>query len=181
MQAQGQGIDRPRAIVVMGVSGTGKTTLSVRLGAELGCPVLEGDAFHSAASVTKMRAGHPLTDADRWPWLDRLGRAIGEASSAEGIAVAACSALKRAYRERLAAASAVPMYFVLLDTAREEIARRMASRDGHYMPPSLLDSQLATLERPMPDERALVLDAARTPERLCAEVRAWLDLVPASR
>lgn len=181
MQAQRQGIDRPRAIVVMGVSGTGKTTLSVRLGAELGCPVLEGDAFHSAASVAKMRAGQPLTDADRWPWLERLGRAIGEASSTEGIAVAACSALKRAYRERLAAASAVPMYFVLLDTAREEIARRMTSRDGHYMPPSLLDSQLATLERPMPDERALTLDAARTPERLCAEVRAWLDLVPASR
>ncbi|RXZ30668.1 gluconokinase [Sphingomonas desiccabilis] len=165
----------------MGVSGTGKTTLSVRLGAELGCPVLEGDAFHSIASVAKMRAGQPLADADRWPWLDRLGAAIGEASSTQGTAVAACSALKRAYRERLAAASAVPMYFVLLDTAREEIARRMASRDGHYMPPSLLDSQLATLERPMPDERALALDAARTPERLCAEVCAWLDLVPAPR
>ena len=181
MQAQRQGIDRPRAVVVMGVSGTGKTTLSVKLGAELGCPVLEGDAFHSAASVAKMRAGQPLTDQDRWPWLERLGHAIGEASSTKGIAIAACSALKRAYRERLAATSAVPMYFVLLDTAREEIARRMATRDGHYMPPSLLDSQLATLERPGPDERALALDAALAPERLCAEVRAWLDMAPASR
>jgi gluconokinase len=180
VQAERQAIDRPRAIVVMGVSGSGKTTLSTRLGGQLGCPVLEGDAFHSVASVAKMKAGHPLTDEDRWPWLDRLGHAIGEAAATNGLAVAACSALKRAYRERLAAASAVPLDFVLLDTARDEIARRMASRSGHYMPPSLLDSQLATLERPGPEERALTLDAACPPDTLSAQVTAWLAVAPAS-
>jgi gluconokinase len=178
VQAERQAIDRPRAIVVMGVSGTGKTTLSGRLALQLDCPFLEGDAFHSAVCVAKMQAGHPLTDEDRWPWLDRLGTAIGEASSRHGLAVAACSALKRAYRERLAAASAVPMHFVLLDTARNEIARRMTTRGGHYMPASLLDSQLATLERPAPDEPAVTLDAARPPDALCTEVLAWLDLSP---
>jgi gluconokinase len=180
VQAERQAIDRPRAIVVMGVSGSGKTTLSTRLGEQLDCPVLEGDAFHSAACVAKMQAGHPLTDEDRWPWLDRLGYAIGDTASSRGLAVAACSALKRAYRERLAAASAVPLHFVLLDTARDEIARRMESRSGHYMPASLLDSQLATLERPGREERALTLDAASPPDALCAEVLAWLAVAPTS-
>lgn len=159
----------------MGVSGSGKTTLSACLADHLDCPLLEGDAFHAAASVAKMRAGQPLTDADRWPWLDRLGSAVGAAAETRGIAVAACSALKRAYRERLSANAAVPLSFVLLDTAREEIARRMTARSGHYMPASLLDSQLATLERPGPDERAVTLDASRSPEMLCAEVLAWIN------
>lgn len=168
----------PIAIVVMGVSGTGKSTLSARLGAALDCPVLEGDSFHAAASVAKMQAGQPLTDDDRWPWLDRLGAAIGQAALAQGIAVAACSALKRSYRERLSAASAVPLRFVLLDTGQDEIARRMTMRAGHYMPASLLDSQIATLERPASDECALSLDAAVPPDTLCAEVLAWIAPPP---
>ena len=161
----------------MGVSGSGKSTLSARLGAALGCPVLEGDAFHSAENVAKMQAGHPLTDADRWPWLDRLGAALGAAAlDAPGaVAVAACSALKRSYRERLSAASAVPLLFVLLDTGEAEIARRMRTRSGHYMPPSLLGSQLATLERPTPDEPAVTLDASRPVDALTAEALAWID------
>lgn len=175
---QGQaGTDRAYAVVVMGVSGSGKSTLSTRLGAALDCPVLEGDAFHSRANVAKMQAGHPLTDEDRWPWLDRLGAALGEAAlAAPGhVAIAACSALKRSYRERLSAASAVPLLFVLLDTGAAEIARRMETRSGHYMPPSLLGSQLATLERPAPDEPAVTLDAARPVEVLIAEALAWID------
>nr|WP_329959225.1 gluconokinase [Sphingomonas sp. Leaf21] len=163
------------AIVVMGVSGTGKTTLSQRLGTTLGCPVLEGDDYHSAANVAKMQTGHPLTDEDRWPWLDRLGAAIGTTARERGIAVAACSALRRAYRERLSRAAGVPLFFLLLDTGAEQIARRMRGRSGHYMPPSLLDSQLATLERPGADECALTLDAGRSPDLLVAEALAWIE------
>ena len=164
-----------RAIIVMGVSGSGKSTLAAALADRLGCPLIEGDAYHSAASIAKMQAGHALTDEDRWPWLDRLGGAIGTAAATTGVAVAACSALRRSYRERLATAAGVPPHFVLLDTARDEIARRMQARTGHYMPGSLLDSQLATLERPQPDEQALALDAARPIAALCDAVLAWPD------
>lgn len=174
VQASGITTGQPHAIVVMGVSGSGKTTLSTRIGAVLGCPPLEGDAFHAAASVAKMRAGEPLTDADRWPWLDRLGAAIGDAARADGVAVAACSALKRAYRERLVAASGVPLGFVLLDTAEDALARRLRARRGHYMPASLLGSQLATLERPDADECALTLDAAQPVDALEADALAWI-------
>jgi gluconokinase len=166
--------DRPQAIVVMGVSGSGKSTLAAALADRLGCPLLEGDAYHAAASIAKMEAGHALTDTDRWPWLDRLGGAIGTAVAARGMAVAACSALRRSYRERLALAAGGPLRFVLLDTVPAEIARRLRTRPGHYMPASLLDSQLATLERPQPDEQALTLDAARPPDVLCAQVLAWM-------
>ncbi|WP_322537943.1 gluconokinase [Sphingomonas sanguinis] len=166
---------RAHGIVVMGVSGTGKTTLSERLGARLDCPVLEGDAFHSAENVAKMRTGHALTDADRWPWLDRLGAAIGEAAREGGTAIAACSALRRVYRERLRTAAGVPLYFVFLDTDTQEIARRMSGRKDHYMPPSLLDSQLATLERPTADECALTLDAGLPPEMLVAHTLGWIE------
>ena len=169
----------PYGIVVMGVSGSGKSTLAALLARHLHSPLLEGDDFHSAANVAKMESGHPLDDADRWPWLDRLGAAIGVAAedraNQTGIAVAACSALKRSYRERLSQASTVPLAFVLLDTAPDEIARRLAGRTGHYMPPSLLDSQLATLERPSAGERAITLDAALTPERLSEDALAWLS------
>ena len=168
----------PYGIVVMGVSGSGKSTLAALLARHLHSPLLEGDDFHSGANVAKMESGHPLDDADRWPWLDRLGAAIGVAAqdraTQNGIAVAACSALKRSYRERLSQASAVPLAFVLLDTAPDEIARRLAGRTGHYMPPSLLDSQLATLERPSAGERAITLNAALTPERLSEDALAWM-------
>jgi len=161
------------AIVVMGVSGCGKSTLAAQLAARLACPNFEGDDFHAAASIAKMRAGEPLDDADRWCWLDRLGAAIGAAVVGEGLAVAACSALKRRYRERLERAAGVPLLFVLLDGAPQEIADRLAARIGHYMSPSLLDSQFAALERPAADERALVLDCDRPVEDLCGDVLAW--------
>lgn len=161
------------ALVIMGVSGCGKSTLAALLASRLGGAMIEGDDFHAAASVAKMQAGHALDDADRWPWLDRLGEAIGVAAR-QGGAVAACSALKRSYRDRLRTASAVPLSFVLLDTEPGEIARRLATRTGHYMPVSLLDSQLATLERPDADECALTLDAGRSPEMLAANVLVWL-------
>ncbi|NYT41940.1 gluconokinase [Sphingomonas sp. R-74633] len=157
----------------MGVSGCGKSTLVAHLAAHLGAPAFEGDDFHSASSVAKMRAGEPLDDTDRWPWLDRLGAAIGAAVRTDGVAVAACSALKRSYRERLEQAAGVPLAFVLLDGEREEIAPRLAARAGHYMAPSLLDSQFATLERPTADERALALHCYRPIEELRGDVLHW--------
>ncbi len=154
------------AIVVMGVSGCGKSTLMHDIANHLACPAFEGDDFHGAANVAKMQAGHPLDDSDRWPWLDRLGAAIGAAVRADVLAVAACSALKRSYRDRLARAADVPLLFVLLEGQREEIAERLAGRTRHYMPASLLDSQLDALEPPTSDENALVLPCSWPVERL---------------
>ena len=164
----------------MGVSGSGKSTLGALLARRLDCPFLEGDDFHDARAVAKMRAGLPLDDEDRWPWLDRLGQAVRAAADADGKVVAACSALKRAYRERLRGAIAVPTRFVMLDAGYDELQRRLAQRSGHYMPASLLDSQLATLERPGRDEAVFTLDAGEPPERLCEIARAWLE-APAAR
>lgn len=159
----------------MGVSGSGKSTLGALLARELACPFLEGDDFHDATAVTKMRAGEPLSDDDRWPWLDRLGTAAGEALRSEGRVVVACSALRRPYRERLREAISAPARFVLLDAGYDELLRRLTQRAGHYMPASLLDSQLATLERPEADEAVFTLDATLPPERLCQIARGWLD------
>lgn len=159
----------------MGVSGSGKSTLGRCLAERLDSTFLEGDDFHSADAIAKMRLGHPLDDADRWPWLDRLGAEAGATAARGGIAVVACSALKRRYRERLAAAAAgIPLLFVLMDAHRELLPQRLADRPGHFMPASLLDSQLATLERPDADEPAITLDAARPPLLLCKEALAWV-------
>lgn len=158
----------------MGVSGSGKSTLGARVAAALGCPFLEGDTFHTPAAIAKMSAGHPLDDEDRWPWLARLGEALGAAVASGGLGVAACSALKRSYRERLTEAVKAPVRFVLLDESAEELARRLENRPGHYMPVSLLESQLDTLERPGPDEPALALDASQPPDALCRATLAWL-------
>ena len=164
----------PLAIVVMGVSGCGKSTLGALLGEALDAPFLEGDAFHSPQAVEKMRAGQPLTDADRWPWLDRLGQAAADAVSAHGTAVVACSALRRAYRARLRAAIPAPVRFILLEHSREELLARLAARPHHYMPASLLDSQLATLERPTPDEGAMIIDTDAAPAVLRDAALDWL-------
>lgn len=160
----------------MGVSGCGKSTLGALLARQLDCPFLEGDDFHAPEAVAKMRAGQPLDDEDRWPWLDRLGAAVAQALASRGAVVAACSALRRSYRERLRAAVApTPMRFVLLDADHDELVRRLTGRLGHYMPASLLDSQLTTLERPHADEAVFTLDAAASPERLCEMTHAWLE------
>jgi gluconokinase len=162
------------AVIVMGVSGSGKSTLGSALAVALGCTFLEGDDYHSSEAVAKMQAGHPLTDDDRWPWLDRLGAAIGATVAREGLAIAACSALRRSYRDRLIQTTSAPTRFVLLDTPRAELQRRVGSRPMHYMPPSLLDSQLETLERPGADEPAITLDADVPVDVLCQEVLRWL-------
>ena len=166
-----------QAIIIMGVSGSGKSTLASLLGQRLDCPFFEGDSFHSDANVAKMRGGEPLTDADRWPWLDQLGQAIGDAVRREGVAVAACSALKHAYRDRLRAAIGAPTRFILLEAGREELVRRVNNRPGHYMPPSLIDSQLSILERPGAGEEALALGSMLTPEQEADRVLDWLAAV----
>jgi gluconokinase len=164
----------PLAIVVMGVSGSGKSTLGALIAARLGCAFLEGDAFHAPAAVAMMQAGHALSDADRWPWLDRIGTALASEVAAHGVAVAACSALKRAYRNRLAGCVPAPMRFVLLDSDAETLHGRVTHRAGHFMPPSLLTSQMDTLQRPQHDEAALTLDARETPEQLVDAALQWL-------
>ena len=158
-------------VVLMGVCGSGKTEVGRLLAAQLGCDFLDGDDFHPPENVAKMRAGTPLVDADRWPWLDRLATEIHARRTDGRGAVVACSALARRYRDRLGIARPNVM-LVHLDGDRDLLARRLASRQGHFMPAALLDSQLATLERPEPDETALVMDIAATPEAIVDGIAA---------
>jgi gluconokinase len=148
------------ALVVMGVSGCGKSAVADSVAKRLGLLAVDGDDLHAPASVAKMRAGQPLTDEDRWPWLDRVGATLGDAVASPAGTVVACSALRRAYRDRLRAACP-GLRFVFLDGDAAIIASRMAARRDHYMPPSLLASQLQTLERPGSDESDVIrLDLA---------------------
>ncbi len=145
------------AVVVMGVTSCGKTTVGEALATALHAEVfIEGDKLHPPANIAKMSAGIPLTDDDRWPWLTRIGNEL----AGTGCKVASCSALKRAYRERITIAASRPVAFIFLSGSRELLAERIAARKGHFMPPSLLDSQLATLEIPAPDELAVTIDIA---------------------
>jgi gluconokinase len=161
-----------RAIVVMGVAGSGKTSVGERLAAALGYPFRDADEFHPAANVAKMSAGVPLVDADRWPWLDAIGTAIHDAG--QGGIVVACSALKRAYRERITARAGRPVTFVFLDASLATLRERIGHRRGHFMPASLLDSQLATLERPSADEDAIRISVEPPLDQVVADVLAQL-------
>lgn len=138
-------------IVVMGVSGCGKTTVATRLAARMQLRMIDGDDLHRPESVAKMRAGIALQDEDRWPWLERIGQSLARTESGSCGTVIACSALKRAYRDRIRQQAPL-VRFVFLDGPAELIGQRMAARVGHYMPPGLLSSQLSTLQRPTPDE-----------------------------
>jgi gluconokinase len=139
------------AVVVMGVSGSGKSTVGAAIAASLGLPFIDGDSLHSPESIAKMRAGTALQDEDRWPWLDRIGASLADAGRWPAGVVIACSALRRSYRDRIRAA-APGARFVFLAGTKALISARMADRSGHYMPGTLLDSQLRTLELPGPDE-----------------------------
>ena len=139
------------AAIVMGVSGSGKSTVAAPLASALGLHFIDGDTLHSPANVAKMRASIPLDDDDRWPWLDRIAACLGDARRWPKGVVIACSALKRVYRDRLRAA--MPgLRFVFLEGSEALIASRLAQRHGHYMPDALLASQLRTLEPPADDE-----------------------------
>ncbi|MBY5651624.1 gluconokinase [Rhizobium leguminosarum] len=161
-------MNRPHAIIVMGVSGCGKSSVGEKLAEALHLAFVEGDALHPAANVEKMSKGIPLTDDDRMPWLDRIGEDIkASPEKREGIIVS-CSALKRLYRDRLRAAAGGNLFFVYLEGSRALLMKRMAERKGHFMPASLLDSQLATLEVPTGEPGVVTVDIDDTVEGIAA-------------
>ncbi|MEV0536586.1 gluconokinase [Kitasatospora sp. NPDC050463] len=155
----------PLTVVVMGVSGVGKTTVARLLADRLDLPYAEADDFHPPANIAKMSAGIPLDDADRAPWLRALGAWLGERAQAGTGGVVTCSALKHHYRDTLRAACP-GAFFLHLSGGHELVGDRLAHRTGHFMPPSLLDSQYAALEPLGPDERGAVLDVGPIPEEL---------------
>ncbi|CAM5657837.1 gluconokinase [Streptomyces avidinii] len=165
-----------RVIVVMGVAGTGKTTVGRLLADALALPYAEGDAFHPAANVAKMSAGTPLDDADRWPWLDAIGEWMRNRAG-HGGGVVAASALKRAYRDRLRAISPGTV-FVHLTGERPLIERRMAARKGHFMPTTLLDSQFEALEPLQADELGVRVEVSGTPGEITERALAALRGLP---
>ena len=165
----------PFAIVVMGVSGSGKTTVGSLLAASLDWQFAEGDSFHPATNVAKMQQGIPLTDADRWPWLDAIAAWMEMRRAAGERCVVTCSALRRAYRECLARGRS-DVCFVYLQADYDLVARRMTARKGHYMPVSLLRSQFETLEEPGPEENPLVFAIEAAPAEIVARIVTELQL-----
>ena len=156
-------------VLLMGVSGSGKSTVGPALAAELNWPFLDADILHPQANVTKMASGIPLTDADRWPWFDRIVAEMRRYAAAGKNVVIACSALKQAYRDRLAGGGSVRVVYLKGDA--ETIAPRLAGRRGHFMPPSLLASQFATLEEP---DNAIVVDITQPVAAQVAAIRRAL-------
>jgi gluconokinase len=154
-----------RRAVVMGVAGCGKSLVGAALAARLGAAWRDGDDLHPAANIAKMTRGEPLSDADRAPWLARVGETLRDAS---GPMLIGCSALKRRYRDVIRAAASAPVAFVHLTGARDLIAARMAAREGHFMPLSLLDSQFAALEPLEADETGAAVDIDAAPEAVVA-------------
>lgn len=162
-------------LVVMGVSGSGKTTVAAILARRLGWPFEEGDALHPQANIRKMMEGRPLTDGDRAPWLEAVAAWVRARLDAGEDGIITCSALKRRYRDVIAGHRG-GVTFILLAGSREMIASRLAGRSGHFMPPSLLDSQFADLEAPSPGEPVLTFDIAAPADVIAQEVIDTLKL-----
>jgi gluconokinase len=160
-------------VVVMGVSGSGKTTVAKGIASAMGWEFAEGDEFHSDACVAKMSAGQALTDEDRWPWLRAIGSWLSGREASGQSAVVTCSALRRVYRDLLRA-ERPNVRFCHVEADAQLIEERVSHRTGHYMPPALLPSQLATLEPLQPDEPGVTVSAAGSPEHVVDEVLADL-------
>ena len=170
----------PCALVVMGVSGSGKSTVAGRLAIRLNWTFEDGDRFHPASNVAKMSAGRPLTDQDRWPWLRAISDEIDRACKAGQHLVIACSALKRAYREVLVHGRN-DVRIIYLKGTRDLIANRLALRKNHFMPPGLLDSQFGTLEPPAAHENPITVSIDATVEAIVEDIVGQLGLGPADR
>ena len=157
--------------MIMGVSGSGKSRVGAGLSARLGVPFVEGDDLHPEANIARMRSGIPLTDDDRWPWLDRIAATLSDGAPV----IVSCSALKRVYRDRIRKGAGGPVTVIQLSGSKETVAARLAERKGHFMPSSLLDSQFAALEEPCADE-ALTVDISKPVdalvETIAAEIKA---------
>ena len=166
-------------VIIFGVSGAGKTTVGKLLARDLGWRFIEADDFHSAANIKKMRSGHPLTDSDRWPWLERLRQEIVHSLDTKESAVLACSALKRAYRDRLRVSEEVKLVFLNGDYPL--IQERLRHRRGNFMNPALLKSQFDDLEKPQPNEHVVSIDLGRNPQELVKEIETKLSLVRQTR
>jgi len=160
-------------VIIFGVSGAGKTTVGKLFARELGWRFVEADDFHPAANIEKMRSGQPLTDEDRWPWLDCLRKQIERSLSAGENAVLACSALKRIYRDRLRSSDEVKFVFLRGDYALVE--KQLRSRHGHFMDANLLQSQFDDLEEPQPDENVLAIELGRTPGKIVEKIKTKLN------
>ena len=167
----------PCALVVMGVSGSGKTTIADKLAERLSWTFEDGDRFHPASNVAKMSAGQPLTDEDRWPWLQAIADEIDRVCNAGQHAVIACSALKRAYREILVHGRN-DVRIIYLKGTQELIASRLARRKGHFMPPGLLDSQFKTLEPPGQGEAPVTVSIDASVEAIVDDIVGQLNLGP---
>jgi gluconokinase len=159
--------------VVMGVSGCGKSLIGQAFATAIHAQFIDGDSLHPQANIAKMSRGEPLNDTDRAPWLDVVGKTLAKAGT-----VVACSALKRVYRDRIRAMAMKPVTFLYLRGTRDMLLNRMISRPDHFMPASLLDSQLATLEMPTPDEMHLVADIDQTPDQIVAAFQKGLLEMP---
>lgn len=168
-------MNTPEYVIVMGVSGSGKTTVAKGIADAMGWEFAEGDDFHPPANVDKMASGHPLTDEDRWPWLRAIGAWIEEREEEGTSAVVTCSALRRAYRDLLREGRP-GVRFCHVEADAQLIAERLEVRKGHYMPPSLLPSQLATLEPLQPDEAGVTVSVAATPEEVVDQALKALGL-----
>jgi gluconokinase len=158
------------AIVVMGVSGAGKSTVGKLIAAHLVCPFRDADSFHPQANIEKMSRGEPLTDDDRWPWLQAIAAWIAEHRAADATCVVTCSALKRVYRDIVTARQSVDVQLIYLKGDFDLIAARLAARKGHFMPPALLKSQFDALEEPGADEHAIMVPIDAPPEEIARRV-----------
>jgi gluconokinase len=176
----GNSIRAPCALIVMGVSGSGKTTIAEKLAERLGWSCEDGDKYHPKSNVEKMSAGHPLIDEDRWPWLNAIADEIERICRASGHVVFACSALKRAYRDVLLRGRD-DVRIVFLNGTQKLIADRLAARKGHFMPPGLLDSQFKTLEAPSPDENAIDVSIDASVDAIVDDIVGKLQSSPAGQ
>lgn len=158
--------------VVMGVSGCGKSVIGAGAAKALGAEYIDGDDLHPDANIEKMAKGIPLDDADREPWLDKVGTTLGQA---QGLTLIGCSALKRIYRDRIRDRAQAPVTFLHLSGPKTLIASRMGQRTGHFMPTALLDSQFAALEQPAPDEAAASIDIDQPTDSVIAAMVAAIE------